>query len=68
MKTNFLENNFTNYSGEYKVFELIIGGLHLRCNKAMINSFTAQQFLVRALLHHAPVMNDSYDVSILDGG
>ena len=50
------------------IFELIIGDLHLRCNKAMINSFTAQQFLVRALLHHAPVMNDSYDVSILDGG
>ena len=50
------------------IFELIIDALHLRCNKAMINSFTAQQFLVRALLHHAPVMNDSYDVSILDGG
>ena len=50
------------------IFELIIDVLHLRCNKAMINSFTAQQFLVCALLHHAPVMNDSYDVSILDGG
>ena len=65
MKTNFLENNFTVVN---IIFELIIGGLHLRCNKAMINSFTAQQFLVRALLHHTPVMNDSYDVSILDGG
>ena len=50
------------------IFELIIDVLHLRSNKAMINSFTAQQFLVRALLYHAPVVNDSYDVSILDGG
>ena len=50
------------------IFELIIDGLHLRCNKAMVNSFTVQQILVRALLHHAPVMSDSYDVSILDGG
>lgn len=65
MKTNFLEKNFTVVD---IIFELIIDALHLRCNKAMINSFTAQQFLVRALLHHAPVMNDSYDVSILDGG
>lgn len=65
MKTNFLEKNFTVVD---IIFELIIDVLHLRCNKAMINSFTAQQFLVCALLHHAPVMNDSYDVSILDGG
>lgn len=50
------------------IFELIIDGLQLRCNKAMVNSFTAQQLLVCALLHHAPMMNDSYDVSILDSG
>ena len=38
MKTNFLEKNFTVVD---IIFELIIVVLHLRCNKAMINSFTA---------------------------
>jgi len=50
------------------IWDLIILVLHLRHNEIVINSFTTQQLLMCALLCHAPVMNDRYDVSVLHRG
>ena len=42
--------------------------LDLRRDEAVVSGLQRQQFLVRSQLHHAPVVDNGNDVSVLDGG